>query len=229
MSSKGLPGFLRRTRRRDFEESEDEDYFSSDDDESSPPSATAEKSNADESADKTQSNGSSSKSKGDEKEVLAEQGEEEEEFVAPIETETEVKTLEKARPSLNEHLPKAKTSSITSSAVEDSTSSLGMSSLGNPRPIKLSYRDSKFDSIIAAETIKMADLRMLGWNGIPVRRAAHWICAWFNLVLPSNDSCVPYSHRFFVSFFFGSVSIVVWHGKSCSVIFRPMPVDETVP
>jgi hypothetical protein len=218
MSSKGLPGFLRRTRRRDFEESEDEDYFSSDDDESPPPSVTAENNNADESADKNQSNGSSSKSKGDEKEVLAEQGEDEDEFVAPIETETEVKTLEKARSSLNEHLP-----------VEDSTSSLGMSSLGSPRPIKSSYRDSKFDSIIGAETIKMADLRMLGWNGIPVRRAAQWIWAWFNLVLPSNGSYLPYSHLFFVSFFFGSMSIVVWRGKSCSVIFRLMPVDETVP
>jgi hypothetical protein len=222
MSSKGLPGFLRRTRRRDFEESEDEDYFSSDDDESSPPSATAGKSNAD-------SNGSSSKSMGDEKEVLAEQGEEEEEFAAPIETETEVKTLEKARPSQNEHLPKAKTSSITSSAVEDSTISLGMTNLGNPRPIKLSYRDSKFDSIIGAETINLADLRMLGWNGIAVRRAGQWICAWFNLVLPSNCFCLSYSHLFFASFFFGSESIVEWHGKSCSVIFRLMPVDETVP
>lgn len=173
MSSRNLPGFLRRTRRRDFEEeSDDDDYFSSDNEGVSTKKSSSNSEDGSV-ADTNQTNGGVSSEENDE------------EFIAPIQAEAETKAeteLETAVISAEAESPPNDSNKMTSSFrsfyngsaatanAEDSTRSLGMSSLGSPRLIdrKLNYREIKFDSVIGADTVKMADLRKLGWNGIPV-------------------------------------------------------------
>ena len=183
MTSRGLPGFLRRTRRSDFGESEDEDYFSSDDDVedsnsllddnahpmSSPASNETDKETKSQDQDEFVSISASTKELSDSATS--------DEFELKNE-----KTTEATPP------PKDRVSSLNQR--EDSVSSLES---GGRRVLdrKLSYRESKFDSIFAANTVKMSDLRTLGWNGIPVCCSFfHRFCSW----KCSFSPLIPYHH-----------------------------------
>eukprot|EP00980_Cylindrotheca_fusiformis_P011146 scaffold2557_cov121-Cylindrotheca_fusiformis.AAC.29 len=170
MSSRGLPGFLRRTRRRDFDE-EAEDYFSSshhsinddtdDVDEKQESSLARKRSNAS-SFDSSDTADNADDAEDDENDKVTE------EFVAPVQAETEVDPSKAATDASNNPLSTDTHESGGAATFGASNASLGMSSLGSPRlDRRMSYREIKFDSIFAADNVKMADLRRLGWNGIP--------------------------------------------------------------
>jgi hypothetical protein len=167
MSSKGLPGFLRRSRRRDFEESEDEDYFSSDDDDdhgsSNHPSAAKENTiaYADTNVAANNSDVDHSPNTPD-----GNPNKTEEEIQIPVNDGYELKEEETTK-SPTEYLPSTDNSRSIIAKISVS-GSLGTGKRASLER-RLSYRESKFDAIIGADTVKMADLRLLGWNGIPVR------------------------------------------------------------
>ena len=167
MTSRGLPGFLRRTRRSDFgESSEDEACFSSDDDND----------NDDVGDDHDHDDHDANVNAGDEsnnKNLV------ENEAVMSLDTSAAenaaATTTSSSTTTTDDDGNDGGDGSITSfqrqqiQQREDSVSSLGSTRGGVFSDRKLNYRESKFDNIFAADTVKMADLRTLGWNGIPVR------------------------------------------------------------
>ena len=179
MSSRGLPGFLRRTRRSDFDENTDDD----DDDEEEEAIGYRHQ----------HSNGRSANTATDELTVNGEQVE------APKNAATNAAHLERngsleSESSSNpKEVVKRQVSITISETAEGNTpnaansntntddssiSTLGAStntmqasfSASKPRlDRKMSYRESQFSKILGDDLVKLSDLRKLSWNGIPVR------------------------------------------------------------
>jgi len=173
MSGKRLPGFLRRTRRRDYQDSEEEDYFTTDDDESQS-SANGKGSGNGKSVNEKKSQ------KGDEDSEPATLGGKDK----PMSSQ-DSNQPEDSRDSFMSNGTAPRTSMYTRSSSHNSSefappktpakrtitrsSTPGLPTQTSIRSLdrKLSYRESKFETIFKEDNIKMSELRKIGWNGVP--------------------------------------------------------------
>lgn len=211
MTSRGLPGFLRRTLRVDYSFEEDEDGNNTDDglpleeeegyterkegpSENSPKETgdsvdqqlTTQASNhASDEVSRTSQNASSETKGGADG---AENGQNiSTQAAAPIAADA----------STEDDGPPQRTSSVASESSITVSSKYAATSSENSPPIietpqppqeaPRSYRDVQFDKVMSAEVINMAELRKLAWNGIPGKHRAQ---AWKILLgyLPTNQS-----------------------------------------
>ena len=154
MSSRGLPGFLRRTRRGDIDES--------DDDVDEKVAVQRPQSNS-----KNNSNGAltaiyaySPPAKGVNTESSGIDLEGERMTEAPHRNESS-STLDSSVGATND---------IASPNVcLDSLNSSFASQNNLTSSKRITYRESQFNKILGAQVVKLPELRKLGWNGIPVR------------------------------------------------------------
>lgn len=157
MSSRGLPGFLRRTRRGDLDESDDDvDATVEGPGQLSSSSSITRNTGATSAASALNPTRESDIAKGS----------------------TEETDLEQERTSSEPHRT-GSSGTLTSSADaandmeasladQDSihSSSASQTNLTSSKPV--SYRESQFNKILGAPVVKLPELRNLGWNGIPV-------------------------------------------------------------
>ncbi|CAJ1970158.1 unnamed protein product [Cylindrotheca closterium] len=193
MSGKRLPGFLRRTRRRDYQDSEEEDYFTTDDDDESQGKGkknnnASQKTNGKQvkSSDATKnisgskddaSESASSGGNGKKTTSLQDSDDPKDEETRDSFMSNGTATASRSSSSLVRSSSSNDSANFTApptkpakrAASRSSTPVLSSSSAHFNRPLdrKLSYRESKFDVIIADENIKMSELCKLSWNGVP--------------------------------------------------------------
>jgi hypothetical protein len=169
MASKGLPGFLRRSRRSSFNDSDDEEEEDLD---------------ASESNDPFQNNNNNSNNNSKQ--------------VAPSCEETTTSTTAEEQQQQQQQKPSTTSTADettlypnnndswkldyeyeeqqrNTSDRQSSISTLGSGRGGGDENVmgptierKYSYRESQFEKTITNDVIKMSELRKLGWNGIPV-------------------------------------------------------------
>ena len=186
MTSRGLPGFLRRTRRSDFEESDDE----IDDDLNGGESDREDPSNRG-------TNGTSKTNNhenGNHPDATA--------ATNVVDTSSSSSPLD---PLNDDNDDSQKSSSRSSQEHEnqqsqpqsqssDDVSTLGasgitqqmdsfhsLSSRTSDRRVS-TYRETQFTKVLSAPVVKLPELRKLGWNGIPVRHCFVLLCTFFRFV-----------------------------------------------
>eukprot|EP00934_Nitzschia_sp_Nitz4_P006169 Nitzschia sp. Nitz4//scaffold41_size133979//104579//106082//NITZ4_003364-RA/size133979-snap-gene-0.107-mRNA-1//1//CDS//3329551521//6159//frame0 len=166
MGSRGLPGFLRRTRRSDFDETDD------DEEEDLKPDTPATNNGAKDQSKKTdQPSNFDEPSDSD---------------IPPSNGNSAAQDLPKAAGATSQpSQPPSSQSSLPKSSETGSQSSLRPTILPTDR--KMSYRESQYDKILSAQVVKLPELRKLGWNGIPTE---HRGTVWKLLLgyLPTNRS-----------------------------------------
>ena len=175
MSSKGLPGFLRRTLRNDYED-DDEDV----DDEGVDDTKVEEQQKVQVKEAETNDN----KAKDEEKTVKESDDKAARVAAAPTleaangrstsndPSSEEAASVSKADPQFQNDT--ATSEKTTKTSLSDSWQEVPKPEHQLPARQK-SYRESQFEKVIHAEVVNMADLRKLGWNGIPaVYRAQAW-------------------------------------------------------
>eukprot|EP00977_Amphora_coffeiformis_P003149 scaffold586_cov155-Amphora_coffeaeformis.AAC.10 len=201
MSSRGLPGFLRRTLRVDYSFDEDEDNNHNtttttavgDETAEQPPSAVNDGDSSSDHAD------------NDEEEISFEQTLNPPAFLASSGESTTVaagatpttETIHNGGSSLSSYEvvepPESNTESTESPGqrvARKYPSSTEIEIDLQPEPPQAtprSYREVQFDKVMSADVINMEELRKLAWNGIPSR---HRAAAWKILLgyLPTNQS-----------------------------------------
>ena len=200
MSSRGLPGFLRRTLRVDYSFDEDEDNDNNTatggDDETAEPPPAADDGDAPDHANNNEQ----------EEEIAFERTQ------APLASSSESTAAAAGAAAPISETNNNGGSSLSSYEVVESesnaekgngTESSGQgvapkyaASTGNqaldlqtepPQSPPRSYREVQFDKVMSADVINMEELRKLAWNGIPNR---HRAAAWKILLgyLPTNQS-----------------------------------------
>jgi hypothetical protein len=206
MSGKGLPGFLRRSLRRNFEEENEDDRNSASGANNAPskpiqaiiPERGASKLpdtlEADEEEYDALHNGSNHVVQGGEGRTSSEGG---------------MKNVEVHGKSTNDGTTNTKSVFISPLVKFDGehsvASSIASSNNGNPSSSedwrqddsssqqqhtvvprsmerKYSYRETQFEKVISNDVVKMVELRKLSWNGIPVRLTIFFggdvLCLW---------------------------------------------------
>lgn len=204
MSSRGLPGFLRRTLRVDYEEDEEEDDnevvaegihqressttttgSTSEDDNAARAAAEEEETRASHTSASRKSSSTFGSLAGA--------------FRRATGTSSSATTSAAATSSSND--PSTGTGDLVESPSKDTSVPPTKVQLSHPKEetdrsdpelpkqptAPQSYREVQFDKVMAADVINMAELRKLAWNGIPNRHRAQ---AWKILLgyLPTNRS-----------------------------------------
>jgi hypothetical protein len=190
MSGKGLPGFLRRSLRRNFEEEDEDDRNSTSGANTAPskpvqaiiPERGAAKVpdtlEADEEEYDTHHNGSNHVAQGGEGRTTTEGAAKNGELQGKSNNDGTTNTKDVVKFD-GEH---SVASSIASSnngnpsssedwRQEDSSSQQQHSVVPRSMERKYSYRETQFEKVISHDVVKMVELRKLSWNGIPVRAA----------------------------------------------------------
>jgi hypothetical protein len=142
MASKGLPGFLRRSVRRDFDEEDEEERLSA-------------------------SNSSLNSGKPLHA-VIPEQAAGNEVLV---DMDVANGDSENDEPPTPAPTPYSATDGSSVSSLEASSPEelADPQPLPTPTDRKYSYRENQFKKIISADVVNMTELRKIAWNGIPVR------------------------------------------------------------
>jgi hypothetical protein len=151
MASKGLPGFLRRSRRSSFNDSEDEE----------------------EDLDASESNDPSQNNNNNNKQETTTSATAEEQLQRSTTSETSLFHNNNDSWKLEEEYEEQQRNPHTQLDRQSSISTLGSGRGGDENVIptierRLSYRESQFEKTITNDVVKMSELRKLGWNGIPV-------------------------------------------------------------
>ena len=166
-SSRGLPGFLRRSLRRSFDSDEEDPFklgLSSDDDDDY------------DLDDNTDSSSNNNKHNTDSQQQTKSQ------MATATDDPTDDNDASEDETSPNNEEGEGGEEEITMQQQqqqpleEGSVSSFSESGFDNLVPVpvpptlerRVSYRDSQFEKIVGTDVVKMSDLRKLGWNGIPV-------------------------------------------------------------
>lgn len=204
MSSRGLPGFLRRTLRVDYsfddDEEEVDDHAEQDvqiqeldnnDQEVDAPDHSAQQEKVNEQQSNAQAYNESTESAS----AVANNGESTVDTAAAAASQTTTRSTPNGGETErgNETEPQRNQSITSENSVTvppryaATEGSLHLELPGPAEAPQRSYRDIQFDKVMSADVINMAELRKLAWNGIPSR---HRAAAWKILLgyLPTNQS-----------------------------------------
>lgn len=179
MTTRGLPGFLRRTRRTDFEESDDDV-----DGDTNTPSSRNEQSAATSTSAVAQAQAPSGNSR------QQQQPQPQRHIPGTVASHSNGSTKDQPQPhttqvaSSTTASPDRDTSALSASfhvqtlldtsgrsatTTQQGDFSESAPSLLHVQDRRLSYRESQFSKILNAPVVKLPELRKLAWNGIPVR------------------------------------------------------------
>jgi hypothetical protein len=180
-SSRGLPGFLRRTLRVDYDDDDDDDNEEEEEEE-----ADDQEQGEEETDDASQEVESKSKRDAEGETPMSAAGPQIMDRSEQPASSASSRSSSTIEPSA-ESRPTDATES--SAALEENWSTVSHSPLSDswqdlskpptttelvPTPQK-SYREAQFEKVIEASVVSMSELRKLGWNGIPpVYRARSW-------------------------------------------------------
>jgi hypothetical protein len=235
MSSKGLPGFLRRSLRRDFEEDDEEDRqqsVSKDLNQLSNsvvvvvPDPGANNDDGHNNTDNGNDSGPLDYDKNQEyHDTGAAQEEEEEDSNTEDYNHKNNSPLDRLDNNNNSAMSSLESSPDNSSNDNiDNVDNIGNGNITHKEQ-RPSYRETQFEKTISADVVKMTELRNLSWNGIPVRTDC--------MTVTNNDYilyCICYRRVLIFLFdlilYHLSRNIVAWLGKSCLATYPPTPVDD---
>ena len=220
-SSRGLPGFLRRSlRANDSEDDDDEDSISSstsslqggDTDEDLPQAAS--NANGIEEATQQQREQQEAESPPQSSSSLNRQSSEPK--LVPQASQTSPEDFSEG-PTVANEFRRSQTTPVRSHQQGRQQDSPATS---KTRP--KSYRDTQFEKIFTANVVSMNDLKSLAWNGIPVS-----IQQWASLVLP----CVFYFYLFWFCFLRIALLIVLekppYRPQAWKIIFGYLPTNAS--
>ncbi len=184
MTTRGLPGFLRRTRRNDFEESEDDADVDTDvDTDANYMNENYKEMHNRDHQDKKKQNhkdleaSASASNKQQSKAAVARftDGIDNEEVDTQLENKGE-STISAQPKNTNATDTQQRTSKINKASTMVASDNFdSYHSLSSIKDRRVSYRESQFSKILNAPVVKLPELRKLGWNGIPVRSPSHLI------------------------------------------------------
>jgi hypothetical protein len=176
MASKGLPGFLRRSLRRDFDEEDEEDRQSAS---NNKPSNVVV---PDPGANNDRSSSNSKHNHKNDSGPLDNNDSEEHEHEHPSNGKDDAQEEEDSNNHEQEDYNHFKSPPVRLDSADMSVSSLASSAdltsgdNNNELPTlpasmdrQYSYRETQFEKTISADVVKMTELRNLSWNGVPVR------------------------------------------------------------